>query len=133
MKPERISVEQATQLRPACLRRTIPEEYLDLNNHMNLRWYVALFDDASDTLHDHLGLASALATFQRTRDEASPTRPLQQPANTSSASEQGAELNRPLEQVSKAEQARSLEFYHEQSHELNLDDDLLDALLGIPG
>jgi hypothetical protein len=31
MKPERISVEQATQLRPACLRRTIPEEYLDLD------------------------------------------------------------------------------------------------------
>jgi acyl-CoA thioester hydrolase len=23
---------------------------------MNMRWYVALFDDASDTLHDHLGL-----------------------------------------------------------------------------
>jgi acyl-CoA thioester hydrolase len=56
MKPERISVEQAAELRPVCLRRTVPAEYLDLNNHMNMRWYVALFDDASDTLHDHLGL-----------------------------------------------------------------------------
>jgi acyl-CoA thioester hydrolase len=56
MKPERISAEQVSQLRPLCLRRTIPEEYLDLNNHMNMRWYVALFDDAGDTLHDHLGL-----------------------------------------------------------------------------
>ena len=56
MKPEAISVEQISALRPVCLRRTIPAEYLDLNNHMNMRWYVALFDDASDTLHDHLGL-----------------------------------------------------------------------------
>lgn len=56
MKPERISVEQVSQLRPVCLRHTIPEAYLDLNNHMNMRWYVALFDDAGDTLHDHIGL-----------------------------------------------------------------------------
>jgi acyl-CoA thioester hydrolase len=56
MKAGRISVEQISALRPVCLRRTIPEEYLDLNNHMNMRWYVALFDDAGDTLHDHLGL-----------------------------------------------------------------------------
>ena len=56
MKPEKVSVETISSLRPVCLRRTIPEAYLDLNNHMNMRWYVALFDDAGDTLHDHLGL-----------------------------------------------------------------------------
>jgi acyl-CoA thioester hydrolase len=56
MKPANISVEQISQLRPVCLRRTIPEEYLDFNKHMNMRWYVALFDDAGDTLHDHVGL-----------------------------------------------------------------------------
>src|SRR5262245_25053973 len=56
MKPASISLNDITQLRPMCLRRTIPAEYLDLNNHMNMRWYVALFDDAGDTLHDHLGL-----------------------------------------------------------------------------
>jgi acyl-CoA thioester hydrolase len=56
MKPANISVEDIAALRPVCLRRTIPEAYLDLNNHMNMRWYVALFDDAGDTLHDHLGL-----------------------------------------------------------------------------
>lgn len=56
MKPERVSVEEVAALRPVCLRRTVPEEYLDLNGHMNMRWYVALFDDAGDTLHDHLGL-----------------------------------------------------------------------------
>ncbi len=56
MKPESIAVEDIAALRPVCLRRTIPQEYLDLNNHMNMRWYVALFDDAGDTLHDHIGL-----------------------------------------------------------------------------
>lgn len=56
MKPEAVTVEQISQLQPVCLRRTIPAEYLDLNNHMNMRWFVALFDDAGDTLHDHLGL-----------------------------------------------------------------------------
>ena len=56
MKPASISFEDIAALRPVCLRRTVPEAYLDLNNHMNMRWYVALFDDAGDTLHDHLGL-----------------------------------------------------------------------------
>jgi acyl-CoA thioester hydrolase len=56
MKPEKVTVEQVSKLRPVCLRRTIPEAYLDLNHHMNMRWYVAIFDDAGDTLHDHLGL-----------------------------------------------------------------------------
>jgi acyl-CoA thioester hydrolase len=56
MKPERVSVEEIAALRPVCLRRTVPQEYLDLNGHMNMRWYVALFDDAGDTLHDELGL-----------------------------------------------------------------------------
>jgi acyl-CoA thioester hydrolase len=63
MKPENVSLEQISQLRPVCLRRTIPAEYLDSNNHMNMRWYVALFDDAGDTLHDHLGLTRE---FRRT-------------------------------------------------------------------
>src|SRR5262245_45460062 len=56
MKPERVSVEEIAELRPVCLRRTVPEAYLDLNGHMNMRYYVALFDDAGDTLHDHIGL-----------------------------------------------------------------------------
>ena len=45
------------------MRRTIPEAYLDFNNHMNMRWYVALFDDAGNTLHDHIGLTRE---FRRT-------------------------------------------------------------------
>lgn len=63
MKPTPIPVEDLARLEPLCLRRTIPPEYRDLNDHMNMRWYVALFDDAGDTLHDHLGLTRE---FRRT-------------------------------------------------------------------
>lgn len=43
-------------LEPVCLRATVPESYRDSNGHMNVRWYVALFDDAGDTLHDWMGV-----------------------------------------------------------------------------
>ena len=56
MKPENVSVVNVSVLRPVCLRRTIPTTYLDENNHVNVRWYAALFDDAGYALHDHLGL-----------------------------------------------------------------------------
>ena len=61
MKPEKASVEDITALRPVCLRRTVPEAYLDLNNHMNMRWYVALFDDAGDTLPQAVGRRNSVS------------------------------------------------------------------------
>jgi acyl-CoA thioester hydrolase len=45
-------------LEPVELRSIVPDSYRDLNGHMNVRWYVALFDDASDALHDRLGLTA---------------------------------------------------------------------------
>lgn len=42
-----------------CLRTTVPEAYRDSNDHMNVRWYVGLFDDAGDTLHDWMGVNPA--------------------------------------------------------------------------
>ena len=42
-----------------CLRATVPDSYRDSNGHMNVRWYIALFDDAGDTLHDWMGLTEA--------------------------------------------------------------------------
>ena len=42
-----------------CLRATVPEQYRDSNGHMNVRWYIALFDDASDELHDWMGVTPA--------------------------------------------------------------------------
>jgi acyl-CoA thioester hydrolase len=59
MKPASVSLDEIVVLRPVCLSKTIPAEYLDSNGHMNMRWYVALFDDAGDTLHEHLGLSRA--------------------------------------------------------------------------
>ena len=43
-------------LQPPSLRLTIPDAWADSNGHMNMRWYVALFDDAGDELHERCGL-----------------------------------------------------------------------------
>jgi acyl-CoA thioester hydrolase len=59
MKPPEIPLEKILALEPACLRMTVPEPYSDLNGHMNVRWYAAIFDDAGDTLHERLGLTPA--------------------------------------------------------------------------
>ncbi|HEY1337815.1 MAG TPA: thioesterase family protein [Bryobacteraceae bacterium] len=58
MKTPSIPLEKIAALEPAELRTTVPDSYRDLNGHMNVRWYVALFDDASDVLHDRLGLTA---------------------------------------------------------------------------
>jgi acyl-CoA thioester hydrolase len=56
MKPPIIPVTKVTLLEPVCLRMTIPNTYVDANGHMNMRWYIAIFDDAGDALHDRIGL-----------------------------------------------------------------------------
>ncbi len=56
MKPPQIPLEKILMLDPPCLRMMVPEAWRDSNGHMNVRWYVAIFDDASDVLHDDLGL-----------------------------------------------------------------------------
>ncbi len=56
MKPPTIPLPKVLALQPACLRLTVPESYRDRNGHMNMRCYLAVFDDAGDTLHLRLGL-----------------------------------------------------------------------------
>lgn len=56
MKPPDIPLEKIVALEPACLRITVPETYLDENGHMNVRWYLAIFDDAGYALHASLGI-----------------------------------------------------------------------------
>ncbi len=56
MRPPKITPEQVAALGPACLRVTIPNTYADDNGHMNMRWYLAIFDDAGDDLHQRVGL-----------------------------------------------------------------------------
>ena len=56
MKPPKIALESILQLEPRSLRTVVPENWADSNGHMNMRWYVALFDDAGDELHERCGL-----------------------------------------------------------------------------
>ncbi len=56
MKPPSISLQEISTLAPVCMNMTVPEEYRDENGHMNMRWYLAIFDDAGDVLHDRVGL-----------------------------------------------------------------------------
>ena len=56
MKPPAIPLEKITALEPVCLRLAIPEAWRDDNGHMNMRWYLAVFDDAGEVLHQRLGL-----------------------------------------------------------------------------
>jgi len=56
VKPPSIPLQKVIALGPACLKMTVPEAYRDANGHMNMRWYLAIFDEASDVLHDRTGL-----------------------------------------------------------------------------
>ena len=55
MKPPAISLEKITAL-PLVYRVTIPPEYEDENGHMNIRWYLAVFDDAGYPFAASLGI-----------------------------------------------------------------------------
>jgi acyl-CoA thioester hydrolase len=56
MKPPSIPLDQVAELAPACFRLTVPDSYGDANGHMNMRWFVAIFDDAGDAVYERLGL-----------------------------------------------------------------------------
>lgn len=55
MKPPPIPLEYITALEPL-YRLSIPPEYEDENGHMNMRWYLAIFDEAGYPLVAGFGL-----------------------------------------------------------------------------
>ncbi|MBX3084759.1 MAG: thioesterase family protein [Anaerolineae bacterium] len=55
MKPPSIPLEKITAL-PRLFHATIPINYLDENGHMNMRWYLHLFDDAGYPFVASMGL-----------------------------------------------------------------------------
>lgn len=55
MKPPAVALDNITALSPI-YRTVIPPEYEDENGHMNMRWYLAIFDDAGYPLAASLGL-----------------------------------------------------------------------------
>ncbi|MCK6578471.1 MAG: thioesterase family protein [Anaerolineae bacterium] len=61
MKPPAVPLEAIRAL-PAIFRQTIPETYQDENGHMNMRWYLALFDDAGYPLSASFGLTGEFHT-----------------------------------------------------------------------
>lgn len=58
MKPTLPALDHVTAL-PLLLRATIPDEYKDENNHMNVRWYLALFDEAGYPMIERVGVTPA--------------------------------------------------------------------------
>lgn len=55
MKPPVIPLEKITALTPV-YRATIPETYRDENGHMNVRWYLHIYDEAGYPLVEKIGL-----------------------------------------------------------------------------
>jgi acyl-CoA thioesterase FadM len=53
-----ISLAQIARL-PRYHRQSIPAEYIDAMGHMNVRWYMALFDNATWRFFDAMGLDDA--------------------------------------------------------------------------
>jgi acyl-CoA thioester hydrolase len=55
MRLPTISLDQVADL-PLVYRTVIPPEYEDRNGHMNVRWYLALYDAAGDAMYPMIGL-----------------------------------------------------------------------------
>ena len=58
MRPPAIPLDKITAL-PLVYRATIPPEYKDMMGHMNIRWYMLLYDEAGIPLFERLGLTLA--------------------------------------------------------------------------
>ncbi len=56
MKPSVIPLEKITGDLAPLYRMTIPEAYRDENGHMNVRWYLHIFDDAGYPMVASFGL-----------------------------------------------------------------------------
>ena len=57
MRPLAISLAQLAPL-PVVYRAVIPPKYEDRNGRMNVRWYLALCDQAGDAMYPMLGLTA---------------------------------------------------------------------------
>ncbi len=57
MRAPTISLDQLASL-PAVHRAVIPPAFEDRNRHMNIRWYLALYDEAGDAMYPMLGLTA---------------------------------------------------------------------------
>jgi len=58
MKPPAVPLDYIRQLTPI-YQMTIPTAFRDANDHMNMRYYLHIFDDAGDVLVAQFGLTAA--------------------------------------------------------------------------
>lgn len=58
MRPALIPLEQI-ELLPMIYRVTIPDRYRDKMGHMNMRYYLEIYDEAGDALFETFGLSAA--------------------------------------------------------------------------
>ena len=59
MKPPPLSAEQIRELGPPCYETVARAEWTDRNEHVNIRYFVAVFDDAGDVFYPTVGLGDA--------------------------------------------------------------------------
>jgi len=57
MRPPTLLLDQLASL-PAVYTGVIPPAYADRQGHMNMRWYLALYDEAGDAMYPMLGLTA---------------------------------------------------------------------------
>ena len=59
MKPPNLTPEQIQELGPPCYETVARAEWTDRNEHMNIRYFVVVFDDAGDAFYPAVGLGDA--------------------------------------------------------------------------
>ena len=59
MKAPHITSEQIQELGPPCYETIASAEWTDRNQHVNIRYLVAVFDDAGDAFYPTVGLSDA--------------------------------------------------------------------------
>jgi acyl-CoA thioesterase FadM len=59
VKPPHLTSEQIRELGPPCYETVARAEWTDRNEHVNIRYLVAVFDDAGDAFYPSVGLGDA--------------------------------------------------------------------------
>jgi acyl-CoA thioesterase FadM len=59
VKPPHLTANQILELGPPCYRTVARADWTDRNDHVNIRWFVVIFDDAGDAFYLTVGLSDA--------------------------------------------------------------------------
>jgi len=59
VKPPQLTPAQIRELGPPCYETVALPQWTDRNNHVNIRWFVVVFDDAGDAFYPTVKLSDA--------------------------------------------------------------------------